>query len=82
MRHASDAIVRLIQFRSELAIVTVLVAGALFGAVIRRALPVPAGPPAVSAAPPRPSSDDFDASSPRNRRSSNPQRPPQVVDPR
>jgi len=50
---ALAAVARLIQFRSELAIVVVLAGGVLLGMVARQVLPVSSGPSAGIAAPPR-----------------------------
>ena len=50
---ALASLARLIQFRSELAILAVLAGGVLFGAVVRQVVPVSPGPSAGIAAPPR-----------------------------
>jgi hypothetical protein len=49
---ALAAVARLIQFRSELAILVVLAGGVLLGALARQVLPVSIGPSAGIAAPP------------------------------
>jgi len=85
-RPSLNALVRLIQFRSELAIVGVLLGGIALGAAVRGVLPVPGGPSAVSAAPSDPSSELSDHRAPRrpspSRPATSPDRPPQVVVPR
>jgi hypothetical protein len=50
---ALAAVARLIQFRSELAILVVLAGGVLLGIVARQVLPVSTSPSAGIAAPPR-----------------------------
>jgi hypothetical protein len=50
---ALTALARFVQFRSELAIVAVLAAAVLVGALVREVLPLSPGPSAGIAAPPR-----------------------------
>ena len=62
-RRRLHAVVRFIQFRSELAILITLAMGVGAGALARSALPVRVGPPAVFAAP-TPPADSVPATRP------------------
>jgi hypothetical protein len=81
-RPFGERVARLIQFRSELAILAVLGGGVAVGAAVRQVLPVPKGPSAISASPLR-DHREYTAS-PTSRTTPRPPKPasPQAVDPR